>query len=519
MSLGGESTIMSPYDRLFQAFDQALQPPPTDLAIAMQALPAVGLLPSPWETWVLIGLVRHRVRQLWVGEVVTSRLGGSLLDLARLGALGHPQDVPYQGPVPGLPEWEYYFHGQGCCLTHRVTGECIDVDFYGDNAESFDIWFYTHYLESLRAPEPPEQRLRALHGSLRPLQLAIADLQAAGALTGGETHPCRVSEAVLRREEAITAFAAAWADPSRRIWLAAVIGDWPAAYVAAECAGDARLIALTGARADQCRELRRQKLLQAFRDEAQASAALLGLADLGASDRNPSLEQALQGPPSGLTSTALEIIGQRDDAAWCPAVYQLFCHVDPGGSSPLPHLWITSLKFLLRHGHRREEVLAALPRAAGYEMGEGCLLALEHAPELMLPLVRRALLSGVPANRATVAATLALIDQPWSRRELLSALEASDDQELTADCRAALLECRDPQAHRAVREWEERNPHEPEAGTFLEVEGRVVGPVVSMGEIMLRDRPAWIRYEMEQLHDRVMRLRDRVPPEPDMRRP
>jgi hypothetical protein len=38
-----------------------------------------------------------------------------------------------------LPEWEYYFHGKGCCLTHRVTGEEIDVDFFDDSAEYFDL--------------------------------------------------------------------------------------------------------------------------------------------------------------------------------------------------------------------------------------------------------------------------------------------------------------------------------------------------------------------------------------------
>src|SRR5579859_7135817 len=57
-------------------------------------------------------------------------------------------------------------------------------------------------------------------------------------------------------------------------------------------------------------------------------------------------------------------------------------------SDPEPHLWITSLKFLLRHGHRADEVLALLARAGRIEVGEAVLLALEHAPELALPLIR-----------------------------------------------------------------------------------------------------------------------------------
>ena len=83
-------------------------------------------------------------------------------------------------------------------------------------------------------------------------------------------------------------------------------------------------------------------------------------------------------------------------------------------------------------------------------------LRLIPAPELALPLIRKGLLADVPIDRTTVAAILALIGKPWSLRELLEALEASDDQEKTADVRAALLETGDPEAERAVREAEDR---------------------------------------------------------------
>src|SRR5262249_40161076 len=38
---------------------------PRDLAAFLEGLAGPGALPSPWETWTLIGLVRHRERQLW----------------------------------------------------------------------------------------------------------------------------------------------------------------------------------------------------------------------------------------------------------------------------------------------------------------------------------------------------------------------------------------------------------------------------------------------------------------------
>src|SRR5262245_53036598 len=105
------------FQSLFEAIGEARHPEPLDLTAALQALPEAGKLPFPWETWTLIGLIRHRRRQLWVGNIITERLGGNLLELGRMGAFGHPP-VPQRGPVPGLPEWEYYFHGRGCCLTH-----------------------------------------------------------------------------------------------------------------------------------------------------------------------------------------------------------------------------------------------------------------------------------------------------------------------------------------------------------------------------------------------------------------
>jgi hypothetical protein len=173
----------------------------------------------------------------------------------------------------------------------------------------------------------------------------------------------------------------------------------------------------------------------------------------------------------------------------------------------------------LRHGYRREELLAALPLAGGGEVGEACLLALEHAPEKALVLIRRGLRADIPMDRTAVAAILALIDEPWSRRELLAALDASDDQERTADVRAALLESRDVEAHHAVVAWEQRNPHEAAAGSYLEVAGRTVGPFYPMSEILLRNRAQWVRYQMEQLHDRVMKVRGRTPSEPAAPRP
>jgi hypothetical protein len=500
------------HDNLFQALARSQSAPPSDLAGALAALPAVGSLPSPWEVWTLIGLVRHRRRQQWVGRVVTDLLGGHLRRIARMGALGHPSDRPQRGPVPGDPEWEYYFHGKGCCLTHKVTGESIDVDFFDDSAEYFDVWFYRTYLESLRTPEPPEQRLIELHPAACTVRIATMDLLAGGFLSplaGRDTQPFRIADDFLAHEEAIDAFAEAWADPPRRLWLAGLIGDWPAAHEAAISTWVATVVALTAERAEQCRQRRRDRLMQAVRDESLAQDAVLALADLGPEAVDPVLDTVLSTPGSKLTFPTLTILEKRDDPAWCPKVYDQFKTLSQDGTYLSAYHWLRYLRFLIRHGFRKEEMLAMLPQATG--MAEAGLLALEHAPHLALPLFRAALRSTVPANRATAAATLALIDRSWCHRELLAVLADSQDQELTADSRAALLECRDVELHQAVRRWEEQNPHEPEAPSYLEIGGEKLGPFYSMAEHSLRWRQQSVRFEMEQLHDRVLPLRDRVP--------
>ena len=61
-------------------------------------------------------------------------------------------------------------------------------------------------------------------------------------------------------------------------------------------------------------------------------------------------------------------------------------------------------------------------------------------------------------SRLTAAAALALVDRPWSRRELRAVLDESDDPDATSECRAALRESRDPESRRAADAWEAGHP-------------------------------------------------------------
>jgi hypothetical protein len=196
---------MQNYRELLTAFRSSTQTPPADLAGAIRNLTDVGALPSPWLVWTLIVLVRHSGRQQWVAEVA-NRIG-SLPDHSSLGI------------VPGEPLWEYRFHGIGCRLTHRVTGEMIDVDFHGGSAEFFDIFLFCRYLTSLRKPDAPEQRLLALHPSVDPVRLAIHELVQARALEQGSglfaSAFCIAAEAMDHLHD-IESFCQAWDDEERR---------------------------------------------------------------------------------------------------------------------------------------------------------------------------------------------------------------------------------------------------------------------------------------------------------------
>lgn len=483
------------FNRFWQALVGAHSRATPDLA-AWTSLPSPGELPPPWLIWTLIALVRHRERQLWVGGVVRARLDGDLLHIARAGALGHPEGRAQRGPVPGLPEWEYFFHGIGCCLTHRVAGEEIDVNFFGDHAEGFDFYFFLHYLRSLREPEPPEKRLIELHPSLEPIRLAFDGLHALGVLTtDADCRAPRLAQEVLNRADELDSFCQEWSRPDRRAWLSALIGDWPDAQTHLP-EDAAAVVRLATDRAAAVRRTHLDRLREVFDRGHNARLALLALADAGAEDLAAYLVRSLRGTVSGATSVALGIVEKRPDAPrWCPEVYQLFRQLDPAREPTHSFLTVECARFLLRHGHRAKEVAEALPSVGASLVGEAALLALEYAPQLAIPLFRRALRSDVPANRSTAAAVLALIDQPWSRAELLAVLSESDGQEATCECRAALAESRDPAARRAVEEWETRNPREAERG-----------PWISMREVSLRHRPQWLLYEMDKLRERVAGL-------------
>jgi hypothetical protein len=417
---------------------------------------------SPWALCTLVALARHLVRQEWVADVVRDRLGGDPALIARAGGFGHPEHIEQDGSVPGLPGWKYFFHGCGCCLSEPSSGTSIDVDFYEDGrSDGIDPYFYANYLESLRHPEPVEASIIRLHPSFRTVSVSIEELVEQGFLSKGPvrcTTETRAHAALLR-----------------------TIGE---RWTREELASSQDMLVR-----------RRAWLLR--RDGANTDGLLLrAFAETSPPDLAKHLIQALEATSfTTRTSTAIDLIAQANDPSYSPALWALFCRLDPAGESPQPFLWARCSELLLRHKFAVDGVVAKLGDAGGTEIAEAALLALEFAPPLCRPLLRKALRSDVPLNRGIAAASLALIDQAWALDELYALLSESIDESATSECRAALRSLGDPRGLCAV--WE---------GRQIEAAPLSDGPLMTIDQLVLRSTDERVRADIERLRERVQRL-------------
>ncbi|MFT3683715.1 MAG: hypothetical protein QM783_02115 [Phycisphaerales bacterium] len=458
---------------------------------ALSANGAGELLPlSPWAMWLLLALIRHQERQRWVGRIVEARLGVNLADLSAAGNLLR-LPVKEAGLVPGQPEWEYLFHGPGCCLTHRVTGESIDVDFYNASADWVDQFFFIGFLKSLTQAAPVERRLIELHPHLESLSIAFDELCDAGF---GEfrdgRRTMRLSPATDGLLAAVERINTIGADPRLAPHVCRHLGDhlpskhWPSL----DNAPDVSLASRT------------KRLARLFADPKSRRVALLAFSDLGGREADDALRAALKEPASGVLSAALTLAASSA-VDWTADVRAALLRIDNNGAIPSPYCWLSAAAYLLRNNTARSEIERGLLSMQKRELGDAALLALEHFPVHARMIFRRALRSSVPIDRTTAAAALAILQEPWAIAELASVLNESTEQAATSECRAALLAISDTAAHKLVFDWEARNPHE-----------RPIGPFIPIEDAMLANRNGWLQHEMAKLHDRVLPLRGRHSP-------
>jgi hypothetical protein len=478
-------------DQITNALARALAAPGL-LASFVGSNVGTGAGISPWALWLLFGLIRHEQRQQWVGQIAVNLLGADLTAISELGALEHPENH-ISGLVPGHTDWEYFFHGVGLRLTNRISGEVIDVDFYDGSAEWFNGYFYLEFLGSLKQPTFIEQRIITLHATPETALLSVDELLDLGLLERhAKSRAFRLIPACRDWADQLEMLDDKCRHPEEIAGVGRALRDW---LLIQEQSQASDLIKL---RAQACVDLRVHRLKGLYAQAETRQLALRALADLGAPDARVLLEAALREPPSGTASVALKIVQSLTNEDWTEAVFRVLQRMNPNGEIPEPSILLDSAQYLLSKRVHVDAVRQKLSAMSHRELGDAAVLALECLPDLAVDLFRRALRSRVPADRTTAAAALAILDQPWSRAELLAVLRESTDQEATGECRAALSALPHADLRQIVDHWETINPHEAETGPFI-----------SIREMSLRTRASWLQHAMETLHDRVLPLRSR----------
>lgn len=424
-----------------------------DVYSFVEGLPRGGTLPVPQIGWTLIGMLHLRARRLWAWRTIEERVVPCLPEGRDHFHGDHMIDLVGKGVVPGLPDWRYELDGNASHLAHRGTGETIDVDLMLGPEHGYVMSLVHHFL-SHRDPGPAERRLAQLFPHGAGCLYAVEAVRRLGLVhlsDGEEFELCGRLAAYTEDAERFIARWAAATNPSERAWLAAWVGDWPAAHDAAITAADSRLAKLTARPAAACH---RQwlRFVRGWIDEhGLCHDLLLALGEAGAEDLSRYLDDALA-MSEFLVSAALDLIA--DDPAWFPKVFHaLVTTVHADG-----HVKNKAVRYLARHGHRTVEVIDLLLRRPQQNWESLVVLALARGDGRMEGFVRQAIRSDDPDARLTAAAVQAFQNGERGRRELLAFVKASSHRDATLEARVALRLCGDEEVLEAVEHWEAAHP-------------------------------------------------------------
>ena len=491
------------YRRLMQGFVESRpkDPEPDDLLEAVRGLPEVGQLPPPWVTWTLVRLVDR------LGSESTETINSWERD-ATSGAGSREQGTDDARPDPGYPlfeidqdhEWEQHTgHGYSFYHNARNPWESPRSPWDSWSLDPIDEWktdrlpfvfvpeflggfSYVYSLDWRHGGKGIESR--CIEPSTATAELGVAELEAAGLVErvlireGSFGHS--LTPAALEHAASIAAFSGGWythhdnlisggwpprretfwrhATPTKKVWLAAAIGDWPAAHAAAldmelpyltPCP---ELIAFTRERAGRCRALRDADASARGRVCDIATAVLRNNYPSQAHQFSEEFWEAIRSaPPPPDRKIRTDEAG--DDVPWPPGVRRLLDQALPLGRMPRWRIeaWCDGVT----PGQKRE-IIRVFARDETM-LADAAYRAFSDAPEQVLTLVRRGLRSPSVRSRIYTAALLGAIDEKWSRQELWQALQEPADPKETVRLRAALRYSRDRDTVRAVEAWERRH--------------------------------------------------------------
>lgn len=539
LSFTGMQTIVPNANRI-QEFLKRLESdtPPSDeeLNKALGERPiSTGL--DHWSLWTLVCLRKHLDRQKWVGYIVESRLKGDLRQIGCAGAFGHPENLPQSGDVPDEPEWKYYFHGCGCCLTHKVTGASIDVDFTRDGASNkIDPFFYSNFLLSFSEQDVPERLIRREEPFQHSWQVEIDRLSAAGCIE--REHGIRFTTVGLRVSEAVEPLCQQiaryleWKTPSalrNSVFVSIALGDVVlASQLISQTNFSEELCERIVRESDKAVETRLRSLQAALRGKnGYGPSYLAAIADFGPKLAEETVITSLfTKPVDGTSNTALEIvcawnrpnavdvlkdllnrryseatgyrsilsrlgIGARKQSDEQPRNYQvtkaslaLFQRIR---SETLPPHFKAKVQFLLE-------------KSGGAQAGEAALLVYALDKQSGLHWLKRALLGKVPAAYKDAAAACVVIGNIEAEQILKEALSNPNSQiQHTAAC--ALAAFPSGSAHDCARDWFIRNDGiKDPLGKEVTVLGRTT-PVFTFEDISHANMDEFFKWSLEKLRN------------------
>ena len=265
---------------------------------------SIGL--SSQEIYALVCFLRHERRQEWVRHVVESRLQANGAELVQAGAFAHPEEISQSGDVPGEKGWRYFFHGRGCCFTHK-DGTAVDVDFADDGtALDIDPYFYTSFLESSPSLGFCEAQLKKLKGLENGWQVVLPQLSQSELIQ--RDWRFRLSESGRATASALEPLVDFIDDSSgaQRFAALALIGDFFNAEAEALRTGQSVTEFAVLAKSQLEKRVAELRTVVWGTDDSSARFALASLAGLGKVQAMDDVLRALRNQPvGGLNHTAL----------------------------------------------------------------------------------------------------------------------------------------------------------------------------------------------------------------------
>ena len=480
------------YRRLMHGFVESRpeDPAPDDLLEAVRGLPEVGQLPPPWATWTLIKLV-GRLRSESTETIFSSERYAT----SRAGSREQVTDAARPDPEYPLFLVELYdereeYTRYGYSFRHRER-----------NTSPYHCWDPINHSETGRPPfvfvpeflgdlgyeytidlSEGQSLTRTQKGYIKPstatAELGVAELEGAGLVErvlireGSFGHS--LTPAALEHAAAIAAFAGRWrhVTPAKLVWLAAAIGDWPAAHAAAidmdrtdgtQCP---ELVAFTRERAGRCRARRDADPRARGQVCDIATAVLRGGYPSESRQFSEEFWEAIRSAPHSAPRKPPQWVGHWDyplavtefrtdeggaDVPWPPGVQRMLEHSLPLGRLPryLIERWCYGAT-----PRQRREIIRVFARDETM-LAEAAYRAFIDAPEQAEALLRRGLRSPSFRSRIYTAGLLGAIDEPWSRQELWQALQEPADPKETVNLRAGLSHSLDLGVRRAVEAWEQ----------------------------------------------------------------